>query len=128
GIKKNKEKTTFFKLSDKWKNLVEPSTQLPTPWNKEEYDRINSGHGGSENESGGLSKDEKNSQLLNLVKTDTYAGKVGAFEGAAYRSIGLYRPELACTMFSTHTEEGFCRVCRQAIERVIDLYTGKNQK
>lgn len=112
----------------KWKSLVEKSTLLPTPWNKKEYDRINSRQGSSENGSGGLSADEKNRQLLNLVKTDAYAGKVGAFEGAAYRSTGLYRPELACTMFSTHTEEGFCRVCRQAIERVIDLYTGKNQK
>jgi IgA Peptidase M64/Peptidase M64 N-terminus len=110
----------------KWKNLVEKSTPLPTPWNKIEYDRVYSGQGNGETGSGGLSKDEKNSQLLSLVKNDTFSGKIGAFEGAAYHSTGMYRPELACTMFSTHTEEGFCRVCRQAIEKVIDLYTGKN--
>ena len=51
----------------------------------------------------------------------TYAGKVGAFEGAAYEPRGLYRPELDCIMF-TRDEVGFCRVCRKAIERIIDEY------
>ena len=50
-----------------------------------------------------------------------YAGKVGAFEGAAYEPRGLYRPEVDCIMF-TRDEVGFCAVCRRAIERVIDLY------
>jgi hypothetical protein len=54
----------------------------------------------------------------------TYSGKVGAFEGASYEPKGLYRPESDCIMF-TRDEVGFCRVCRRAIERVIDLDTGR---
>ena len=50
-----------------------------------------------------------------------FAGKVGAFEGASYEARGLYRPEADCIMF-TRDPVGFCRVCRRAIERVIDLY------
>ena len=51
-----------------------------------------------------------------------YAGTVGAFEGAAYEARGLYRPEADCIMF-TRDAVGFCRVCRRAISRIIDLYS-----
>lgn len=112
----------------KWRHMVEDSTPLPTPWSKSEYDRINSGHGNSENGSDSLSADERKKKLLDLVKNDPWSGRVGAFEGAAYHSTGFYRPEIACTMFSTHTEKGFCSVCSQAIEKVIDLYSGKKER
>ena len=49
-----------------------------------------------------------------------HAGKVGAYEGAGYETRGLYRAEPDCIMFSRNPV-GFCRVCRRAIERVIDL-------
>jgi IgA Peptidase M64 len=49
-----------------------------------------------------------------------HARAVGAFEGALYEAKGYYRPQVDCIMF-TRTE-GFCAVCRRAIERVIDLY------
>ena len=52
----------------------------------------------------------------------SYAGKVGAFEGAGYEARGLYRPEAACIMGSRKVIN-FCRVCRRAIERIIDLNT-----
>ena len=52
----------------------------------------------------------------------SFAGKVGAFEGAGYESRGLYRPEAACIMGS-RTVDDFCRVCRRAINRIIDLHT-----
>ena len=48
-------------------------------------------------------------------------GKIGAFEGESYEAKGLYRPEADCIIF-TRDPVGFCRVCRRAIERVIDLY------
>jgi hypothetical protein len=51
-----------------------------------------------------------------------YAGKVGAFEGAAYEAKGLYRPQVDCIMF-TRDEVGFCRVCRRAIETIMDQYS-----
>ena len=49
-----------------------------------------------------------------------HAGQVGAYEGAGYETKGLYRSEADCIMFS-RDPVGFCRVCRRAIERVIDL-------
>lgn len=52
----------------------------------------------------------------------SYAGKVGAFEGAGYEARGLYRPEAACIMGSRKVIN-FCRVCQRAISRVIDLHT-----
>jgi hypothetical protein len=52
----------------------------------------------------------------------SYAGRVGAFEGAGYEARGLYRPEAACIMGSRKVN-GFCRVCRRAISRIIDLHT-----
>jgi len=54
--------------------------------------------------------------------SETYAGKVGAFEGAGYEATGLYRPQADCIMF-TRDEVGFCRVCRRAIETIIDQYS-----
>ena len=52
----------------------------------------------------------------------SYAGKVGAFEGAGYEARGLYRPEAACIMGSRKVIN-FCRVCQRAINRIIDLHT-----
>ena len=52
----------------------------------------------------------------------SFAGKVGAFEGAGYEARGLYRPEAACIMGSRKVTD-FCRVCQRAINRIIDLHT-----
>ena len=52
----------------------------------------------------------------------TFAGKVGAFEGAGYEAKGLFRGEADCIMFSRNPV-GFCRVCQRAIHRVLDTYT-----
>jgi hypothetical protein len=52
----------------------------------------------------------------------SFAGKVGAFEGAGYEAKGLYRGEADCIMFSRNPV-GFCRVCQRAIHRVVDSYT-----
>src|SRR5204863_9491681 len=69
----------------KWRDLVEPSTPVPTP--------------------------------------DTYAGKVGAFEGGGYEARGLFRPEIECIMGSTRTGVAFCRFCQRAILRIIERLT-----
>ena len=52
----------------------------------------------------------------------SFAGKVGAYEGAAYEARGLYRPEAECIM-GARTLIDFCRVCQRAISRAIDTYT-----
>jgi len=69
----------------KWRDLVDPSTPIPTP--------------------------------------DSFAGKVGAFEGGGYEARGLFRPEMECIMGSTRTGVAFCRVCQRGIARVISMLT-----
>jgi hypothetical protein len=47
---------------------------------------------------------------------------VGAFEGAGYLSKGMYRPESSCWMGSVNPKVGFCVVCEDAIQKMIDYY------
>ena len=44
-----------------------------------------------------------------------------------YEAKGYYRPQSDCIMF-TRNLAGFCRVCRRAIEQVIELYAAPNTK
>ena len=117
----------------KWKDFVEPGTPLPTPWDKGVYEKRSAeiqaerrrlrATGAPESAMDALFATQQawESKFLSSM---THSGKVGAFEGASYEPKGLYRPEADCIMF-TRDEVGFCRVCRRAIERVIDVYTGK---
>jgi len=112
----------------KW--ATDKDVPLPTPWEKDEFDK----------HSREVQKERRRLREINAPESQmdklfteerawdtrflggqTYAGKVGAFEGAAYEPRGLYGPELDCIMF-TRDEVGFCRVCRKAIERIIDEY------
>jgi hypothetical protein len=113
----------------KWKSLVAPGAPVPTPWNKEAfeaYDREMQNRRrqlGKENrpqsEQDALTR-EADAQYKKMLDAEQYAGKAGAFEGANYQAKGYYRPEVNCIMFTR--ENYFCRVCRAAIEQVIDLY------
>jgi hypothetical protein len=115
----------------KWRDLVEPGTPLATPWDKEAFEAKSREFQARraairaknlpESEMNALFNEEQDweTKFLSSMK---YSGKVGAFEGAAYEAKGLYRPEADCIMF-TRDSVGFCRVCRRAIERVIDLYS-----
>ena len=114
----------------KWRDLVEPETPLPTPWDKEAFDAASRAtqerraemraRNASESEMARLFKEQQARETPALAGM-RYSGKVGAFEGASYMARGLYRPEADCLMF-TRNEVGFCRVCTRAIERVIDAY------
>ena len=57
-----------------------------------------------------------------LLDGPAVKGKVGAYEGANYEARGYYRPQTDCIMF-TRDEVGFCKICRRAIERIIDIYS-----
>jgi len=115
----------------KWRDLIDSSTPLPTPWDKETFEK----------HSREIQKERAHLRAINAPESEMdklftaerewetsflggqkFAGKVGAFEGAAYEARGLYRPEVDCIMF-TRDEVGFCRVCRKAIERIIDSYS-----
>ncbi len=67
---------------------------------------------------------EERERTTKLLGSGPNAGKVGGFEGAMYEAKGYYRSQADCIMF-TRDEVGFCAVCRRAIDRIIDLYTGK---
>ncbi len=113
----------------KLKDLVDPSTPIPTPWDKEAFEAKSREFQKRraeireknlpESEMNALFRDQQawETKFLSSMK---YSGVVGAFEGASYEPKGLYRPQADCIMF-TRDAVGFCAVCRRAIERVIDL-------
>jgi hypothetical protein len=113
----------------KWRDLLAPGTPLPTPWDKDEFDRFERDIQKQRKELRAAGKPEADIDALfrlerqkedAMLGAQKYAGKVGAFEGANYESKGYYRPEVDCIMFTRHMS--FCAVCRRAIERVIAMY------
>jgi IgA Peptidase M64/Peptidase M64 N-terminus len=114
----------------KWKDLVDPDTPLPTPWNKEEFEAYSRDYqkrrtqlrreNRPEAEMEALFREDRR-LLEQMFAKEKYAGRVGAFEGANYEAKGYYRPQVDCIMFSRTNY--FCKVCRRAIERVVSLYT-----
>lgn len=114
----------------KWKDLVAKETPLPTPWQKEEYEKHSREYGKRRAQIRAENRPEEVMEALfaenrdfevQLFAKEKYFGKVGAFEGANYEAKGYYRPQVDCIMFTRSKE--FCKVCSRAIERVIDLYT-----
>jgi hypothetical protein len=112
----------------KWGDLVAADTPLPTPWDKDEFEASSNAAQAERRElrSQGAPESDIDQLFTAQVEHDmavltgmSYAGRVGAFEGASYEPAGLYRPEVDCIMF-TRNPVGFCRVCRRAITRVID--------
>jgi len=115
----------------KWKDLVTPGTQVPTPWPKEEFERYTKeiqqkrreirAANRPEAEMDALFRDEEKRDTA-LLNEGPHAGKVGAFEGANYEARGSYRAQADCIMF-TRDNVPFCAVCRRAIDAILDLYT-----
>ncbi|HEV2880151.1 MAG TPA: IgA Peptidase M64 [Pyrinomonadaceae bacterium] len=114
----------------KWRDLVSPDTPLPTPWEKEAFEkysreiqarrRVIRSQGRPEQEMDALFNEEL-AHDKEMFAREKYANRVGAFEGANYEARGFYRPQVDCIMF-TRTD-AFCAVCRRAIERVVDMYS-----
>src|SRR6266536_5671527 len=114
----------------KWKDLVSAGTPIPTPWEKDEFERFEQdiqkqrkelrAAGKPEAELDTLFRKEREKEDA-MLGSQKYAGKVGAFEGANYQAKGYYRSEVDCIMFTRY--HAFCAVCRRAIERVIGMYT-----
>jgi hypothetical protein len=113
----------------KWKDLLTPGIDLPSIWNKKEYEQmeqaiqerrraIRAGRR-PESEMEALFREESG-LAKKILGGGPNAGKVGAFEGAMYEGRGYYRAQPDCLMFGR--DAGFCAVCRRAIERVIRMY------
>ncbi|MEI7980350.1 MAG: M64 family metallopeptidase [Bacteroidota bacterium] len=114
----------------KWKSLVEPGMPVPTPWNKEAFDKF--GYS--------IQKERDSLRAAHVPETvmedlfmrqykqediffseEKYREKVGAFEGANYTPKGMYRSQLDCIMYTRHMK--FCKVCSRSLETVMDQYT-----
>ncbi len=114
----------------KWKELVTPGTPIPTPWDKDAFEKFSRQiqaqrreirrQNQPESVMDALFTEEKNHEDAMLAR-DRYANAVGAFEGANYEAKGYYRSQENCIMFTRL--DRFCAVCRRAIERIIALYT-----
>jgi hypothetical protein len=129
----------------KWKDLLTPGIEIPTPWEKEGFDKMDEAYQKIRSElnekiarmkrekapQAEVEKAEMESERLSrehAEKMDDYLAKskfkdkVGAFEGAGYSAQGLYRPMLDCLMF-TKGKKPFCKVCEQAVVRVIKHFS-----
>lgn len=113
----------------KWKDLVAPTTPLPTPWQKDAYEARARETQATRAELRRQRRPEADMEALFARErrqddaqfaAEAHAGAIGAFEGARYESRGYYRPAVNCIMFTRTTD--FCDVCRRAIDGVIDSY------
>jgi hypothetical protein len=117
------------KNSLKWKDLVDPDTPIPTPWNKEAFEAYERDYAARraiirkenrpESEMEALFHEDRR-KIDAMMHAEKYFGRVGAFEGAMYEARGYYRPQVDCIMFSRTNY--FCKVCKRAIEGIIGLY------
>ena len=131
----------------KWNTLATKGIEIPTPWEKEEFDRmareyqkirekINrkitrmSTHGTSKTKLESLKNEADKLSKENALKVDAFLekskfrGMVGAFMGAGYSSQGLFRPMVECIMF-TIGQKPYCNVCKAAILKTIERYSSE---
>jgi hypothetical protein len=132
----------------KWQELLSPGIGVPTEYGKDQIESLEAQRSQNNQDmrkETEQAKQNKASEAELKAITDKYqakakeidakiaairrqyanlADKVGVFEGAGYAAKGLYRPMMNCLMFSNAKEE-FCLVCRKAIARMIDYYSGQ---
>jgi hypothetical protein len=132
-------------LNIKWEKLIAEEIEIPSNWNKEEFDNtdyawqelrreMNDKIAQLKRENASkelieqaeieyVLKDKKRSDEVDeFLENEKNYGKVGAFEGAGYLPKGMYRPMIDCIMFSKG-DKPFCKVCESAIAKVINHYT-----
>lgn len=128
----------------KWKNSLNHDIEIPTPWEKENYDKMDLAW---QKERRALNKhiaelkrkkapqkeieavqDEYNhkdfihsSEVDNYLQSSKYWNNVGVYEGAGYSANGMYRSMIDCLMFSKGNKP-FCKVCEKAVKSVIEFY------
>jgi len=115
----------------KWQDLIDQDIPVPTPWNKAEFDSVQSLYRKNrkrmENDHTPQVKIDSliaanGKWVHDFLRSQAYWGKVGLFEGGGYSSKGIYRPFIDCRMF-TRSRTGFDPVCSRAIERMIQFYS-----
>ena len=143
GQEPTEPNVTASAIEPKWADLVAPGIELPTPWEKEAFDRmdrayqkereaLNNAIADAARQGADAERDELEKRLEELserhaekvqrfLAASESAGIVGTFEGAGYASTGLYRPQVNCIMFSRGLGP-YCEVCAAAVERMIRHY------
>lgn len=129
----------------KWKEYLSERIEIPTPWEKEEYDKMDlawqkerrelNKHIAELKRNQALQKEIENAQneynmkdkshsdeVDHYISNSKYFGKVGLFEGAGYSSKGMYRSMIDCIMFSKGTKP-FCKVCSEHLKKIITHYS-----
>ena len=126
----------------KWKHLLSPGIEIPTPWGQDEMDSLRRERGEIaarlKKEISQLKKEGATQEKIQLLQTQLeettqsideqikqirtkfqkqYKGKIGVFEGAGYSPRGLYRSEVHIGMFA-NGEYG--KVSEEAILRIIN--------
>ncbi|MCX6284131.1 MAG: M64 family metallo-endopeptidase [Bacteroidetes bacterium] len=116
----------------KWKDLVTAGTPVPTPWNKEPFDKFGYEVQKQRDSLRHAKVPEEVMEALFMrqykqedeyFSREKYKDAVGAFEGADYTQKGLFRSQLDCIMFTRHIH--FCKVCQSSLIRVMEQYTAK---
>ena len=97
--------TTLVDFDSKWKDLLTPGVQIPTPW---------------------IDKGGTREERMKRAATEDRSGDVtiGVYEGGGYKAKGVYRPVETCRM-RDNFNPSFCPVCEEAVRKVINFYTGK---
>jgi hypothetical protein len=133
------------KTNIKWKPYLTHGVEIPTPWEKEVFDSTDLAWQKIRREQNNKiaelkrnkapepdvkklqdeydAKDREHQKWINdYFRRSKFHNMVGAFEGAGYASKGIYRPMLDCIMFSKG-KKPFCKVCEEAIKKVINYYS-----
>ncbi len=129
----------------KWKSAVTNGIEIPTLWEKDNYDKMDLNwqkerrelnkkiaelkrNRAAQKDIDALQNEYNVKDKLHSDEVDKYLlaskywNKVGAFEGAGYSSKGMYRSMLDCIMFSKGTKP-FCKVCEEHINKVIKHFS-----
>ncbi len=137
--------TRMLDGAPKWADLVTDGAPVPTPWKKDEYDRMDADYmtkraeineyiatlmrGGADQAkideaiATGEELSRCHQDMLDAWFADNPAfGTVGAFEGAGYCTTGVYRAELDCIMFTKGLKR-FCAACSGGIGEVVGAMT-----
>jgi hypothetical protein len=132
------------KTNVKWKKYLTHGIEIPTPWEKEVFDSTDLAWQKIRREQNNKiaelkrnkapepdvkklqdeydAKDREHQKWIDhYFQKSKFRNMVGTFEGAGYASKGIYRPMLDCIMFSKG-KKPFCKVCEEAIKKVIDYY------
>jgi len=133
------------KKNVKWKEYLSTGIDVPTKWEKENYDKMDLAwqkerrelnkkiaelkrNRASQKEIDALQNEYNAKDKMHSDEVDQYLmkskfwNKVGVFEGAGYSSQGMYRSMLDCLMFSKG-KKPFCIVCEEHVAKVIKHFS-----